>query len=370
MTCASMTAPPLRWLFSPRQDVLLFGGSALASLLLVAVGRGFGVGAVTPLWAWVLLVVGIDVAHVWSTLFRVYLDGDEVRRRPGLYWSAPLLAYVLGVLAYQASALTFWRVLAYVAVWHFVRQQVGWMALYGRRSGSAPRELRFDAAVIYAATLGPVLWWHAHLPRPFEWFVEGDFLEGLPEGVGSLALVLDGALLGAWLSLQVARAARRQRVHPGKLLLVVCTWVVWFGGIVLATNDFAFTAMNVVLHGVPYLALSFRYARGRQQDDGGYSGLGRLVRYGLPAFLTALLALAWLEEFAWDTLVWHERPSLFSAGGFELGPPLLALVVPLLALPQTTHYLLDGFVWRSKENPLLARRLGWAAEAATPARPS
>lgn len=363
-----MTAPPLRWLFSARLDALLFGGSALGSVLLVAVGQGFGAGAVTPLWAWVLLVMGIDVAHVWSTLFRVYLDGDEVRRRPGLYWGAPVLAYVVGVLAYQASALTFWRLLAYVAVWHFARQQVGWMALYGRRDQSSPRILRFDAAVVYAATLGPVVWWHAHLPRPFEWFVDGDFVEGLPPSVGTVALALDGAVLGAWLLVQGVRAARGARVHPGKLLLVASTTVVWFGGIVLASNDFAFTAMNVVLHGVPYLALSFRYARGRQAEATGYQGPGRLVRYGLPAFLLALLALAWVEELAWDTLVWHERPALFGAGGFELGPLLLALVVPLLALPQTTHYLLDGFIWRSKENPLLARRLGWASPLA--AQPS
>jgi hypothetical protein len=27
--------------------------------------------------------------------------------------------------------------------------------------------------------------------------------------------------------------------------------------------------------------------------------------------------------------------------------------VPLLTLPQATHYLLDGFVWRARENPAL-----------------
>ena len=36
----------------------------------------------------------------------------------------------------------------------------------------------------------------------------------------------------------------------------------------------------------------------------------------------------------------------------------LALVVPLLAVPQLTHYLLDGFVWRVRsENPVLRREL-------------
>ncbi|MEO6979448.1 MAG: hypothetical protein ABI113_13750 [Mucilaginibacter sp.] len=28
---------------------------------------------------------------------------------------------------------------------------------------------------------------------------------------------------------------------------------------------------------------------------------------------------------------------------------VLALVVPLLALPQSTHYVLDGFIWRVKK---------------------
>jgi hypothetical protein len=32
--------------------------------------------------------------------------------------------------------------------------------------------------------------------------------------------------------------------------------------------------------------------------------------------------------------------------------------VPLLALPQATHYLLDAWIWRVKGNPELARRLG------------
>jgi hypothetical protein len=213
--------------------------------------------------------------------------------------------------------------------------------------------LRLDALAVYAATLGPVVWWHAHLPRAFWWFVEGDFVAGLPAWVGSVALVLHGAVLAAWL------VASAFDFHPGKFALLFATWLAWFGGIVLARSDFAFTAMNVVLHGVPYVVLTYRYAQGRQRD-GGYGRLSALVRAGVPAFFAVLLALAFAEEFFWDKLVWHERPQLFGAGGFELAAPLLALVVPLLALPQTTHYVLDAFIWRSRENPRLNERLGWA----------
>jgi hypothetical protein len=342
-----------RWLFSARADTAAFLGAALAAGLLAGLGSALGIGSETPLWAWVLLVLCIDVAHVWSTLFRVYLDVSELRRRPLLYFAAPLGCWLAGVFAYHASAALFWRGLAYLAAWHFVRQQVGFMALYGRRAGSPRWQRRLDETAIYAATLGPLLWWHAHLPRAFWWFVEGDFASGLPAWCGTAALAAHFAVLGVWLL-----AWLRHR-HLGKLVFLAATFLAWFGGIVLAQNDFQFTVMNVTLHGVPYLLLNFRYARGREVDDDGYGRLSALVRLGLPAFAAVVLGLAFTEELAWDRLVWHERGALFGHAGLELTAPALALVVPLLAVPQTTHYLLDAFVWRGKENPDLAARLGW-----------
>jgi hypothetical protein len=41
------------------------------------------------------------------------------------------------------------------------------------------------------------------------------------------------------------------------------------------------------------------------------------------------------------------------------GPEALALIVPLLALPQATHYVLDGWIWRARGNPGLQQRLGF-----------
>ncbi|HWP42542.1 MAG TPA: hypothetical protein VNO14_04855, partial [Blastocatellia bacterium] len=66
-------------------------------------------------------------------------------------------------------------------------------------------------------------------------------------------------------------------------------------------------------------------------------------------FLFVLWALAYIEELFWDRTLWHERDYLF-------GSPLdvasfKVLIVPLLALPQLTHYVLDGFIWRRKSNP-------------------
>ncbi|MCY1031748.1 hypothetical protein OV207_09810 [Corallococcus sp. BB11-1] len=353
-----LLAPTQAWLFGPSVDLAVFAGSALASVAFVLAAPWLGAVGDTPAWAWLLFVVGVDVAHVWSTLFRTYLDGEEVERRPGLYVGAPLAAYAVGVLAYSASPGAFWTVFAYVALFHFIRQQYGWAALYDRKARASAWERRLDAAAVYAATLGPVIWWHANLPRAFWWFMEHDFLAGLPRWAGTAALAAHAVVLGAWAVFQGARVARGAGLQAGKVLLVAATWVAWFGGIVLARDDFAFTVMNVMLHGVPYFALLFRYARGRHAE-GGFGAKGVLLRAGLPGFLLFLGVLALLEEGLWDLLVWHDRPVLFGDSGLALEADLMALVVPLLALPQATHYVLDAFVWKAGREPALLNRLGW-----------
>ena len=364
-----LLAPTQAWLFGRGVDLTVFAGSALVSVAFVLAAPWLGAAGDTPAWAWLLFVVGVDVAHVWSTLFRTYLDGEEVSRRPGLYVGAPLAAYAAGVFAYMASPGAFWSLFAYVALFHFIRQQYGWAALYDRKARVSAFERRLDAAAIYAATLGPVVWWHANLPRAFWWFVENDFLSGLPPWMGTAALGAHAAVLTLWAGFQALRIARGEGVQAGKVLLVVATWVAWFGGIVLARDDFAFTVMNVVLHGVPYFALLFRYARGRHAE-GGFGGLGVLLRAGLPGFLLFLVGLALVEEGLWDVLVWHDRPVLFGDGAPALEADVLALVVPLLALPQATHYVLDAFIWKAGREPALLDRLGWTRAAPGPSNVS
>ena len=110
------------WLFSARTDLTVFLGSAVVSLLALWIGARAGMlYSDTPDWAWVPAVLLIDVAHVWSTSFRVYLDTDELKRRPWLYSLVPLLGLAVGIALYSEGELVFWRALAYLAVFHFIR---------------------------------------------------------------------------------------------------------------------------------------------------------------------------------------------------------------------------------------------------------
>ena len=147
--------------------------------------------------------------------------------------------------------------------------------------------------------------------------------------------------------------ARRGPTSWGKHLVVATTAACWYIGIVLVDGDLAFTVTNVLIHGVPYVALIFVYGRAvAAADPITAAGPGaRLLARGVLVFAASLWAVAYLEELLWDRAVWHDRPHLF---GGDLGlDDAHTFLVPLLALPQLTHYVLDGFLWRRGHNPRL-----------------
>ena len=334
-----------RWIHSPVFDGALILGPAVVSVLLVLFVPTLRAERLPP-WGWLVLVVGIDVAHVWSSLYRTYLDPDELRRRRTHYVATPLICFGAGVVLYSLGSLAFWRVLAYLAVLHFVRQQYGFVMLYRHRSGERGRlDATIDKAAIYAAMLYPLTYWHATDDRAFAWFVAGDFLR-LPAWTAGAAGVLYAGALGAFAVRQGQPAVRGEPLSWGKIGIVASTAASWYVGIVAFNSDFAFTVTNVVAHGLPYLALVWLY--GRRKWIAPTSWRTWLYRPALLwVFVGVTILLAYLEEGAWDLLVWREHASLF--GGWRL-PTLpdevLAVIVPALILPQATHYVLDAWIWK------------------------
>lgn len=370
----ALTSPPSwvkgPWMWGPRADVAVFGGSAAVALALVALAPALGrAGSVGP-WTFLILVVGIDVAHVYSTLFRTYFDRAELGRRPFLYAGVPAACFVVLTAVSLLASKYLWTVLAYLALFHFVRQQAGWVAIYRARARAAGApsttlDRVIDDGAIYASTLVPVFHWHANLPRNFVWFIEGDFL-ALPHAPWmasfvNAAFVVLGLALFCYLVNAVRRALRHRCLELGKHAVVLTTAATWFVGIVGTNGDFTFTAANVIPHGVPYLVFLYVYAR-RKADHAPTSNVAKLLARGAVGFVALLVAIAFFEELLWDRLVWHSHAELF---GFvteaELTGAALTILVPLLMVPQATHYVLDAVLWRRKDTSSeQARAMGFA----------
>ena len=348
------------------QDLVVFGGSALLALALVALGQitGWSSGAL-PEWGWLAFVLGVDVAHVWATLFRTYLDGEEFRRHMQRYLVIPGCCYAACVLTHLYDGALFWRILAYVALFHFIRQQSGWVAIYRSRSryhGALDRWL--DNGVVYAGTGFPVVYWHAHLDQTqFAWFVEGDFVNWSEVATAILPWShwIWIAAHALFFIRQIHLVARTRTLQLGKIVVVLATSAAWYVGIVGTNSDFNFSVTNVIVHGVPYIALLWFYAKARRIRAPHLVG-SQIVASGLGVFLGFLLLMAFIEEMAWDRLVWHHRGWLFGGSEVQLSDLGRSLIVPLLALPQVTHYVLDGILWKSRQaGPAQLEAFGFAS---------
>lgn len=358
-----MSAHKQAWLHSFSVDGLFILSPPFLCLAAVMLFPAYFQQADVSLAAWIALVLLIDVAHVYSTLFRTYFEKATVAHYKQLLWVVPLAAWITGALVHSLNSDLFWRILAYLAVYHFIRQQYGFMQLYARKEQRKKWESAVDTVAIYTATLYPLLFWHLDGARNFHWFIQGDFwLTPYPALLPLLNLLYCGILL-TYILKEVRVVLNNKTFNIARNLLVSGTFLSWYLGIVYYNGDLIFTLFNVVSHGVPYLTLVWIYGRKKQVHTANAPDrLYRLEKIifsttGIILFLLLVFALAYLEEGLWDGLVWRERASFFSP--FEILPAisdhaLLSLIVPLLAVPQITHYVLDGFIWRVRKDKQLS----------------
>lgn len=292
-------------------------------------------------YTWLFLIVFVDVAHVYSTLFKTYFVKGEVQKRKLLYWGIPALSWILGIALFQFGSLVFWSALALAAVFHFIRQQYGFMRIYARFEPNNWNK-KIDEIAVYSATVYPMLYWFK-TPRAFTWFVENEFewLKNLPDYTG-LITVIYAVILTVWILKTVFEVFKTGKFNIPKTALIAGTYLSWYFGIVYFNNDLVFTFLNVISHGIPYIALVYiREIRQKEKYQ-----LERLSVFksvlGIFLFIGVILGFAFFEEFLWEVLVWNEHFSL----DFHISENVLQFLVPMLVVPQLSHYLLDGFIWK------------------------
>lgn len=295
-------------------------------------------------YTWLFLIVFIDVAHVYATLFKTYLVSSEYRKRRKLLIALPVVCFGIGLLLFSFGSRVFWSVLAYVAVFHFIRQQYGFMRLYARNEEKTRVNRWFDALVIYTGTGFPMLYWFLSSPRAFNWFVEEEFFRFENEKVIEVLTWIYALVMLLYVLRTGYKSIKENYFNIPKNAIITGTALSWYFGIVYFNNDLVFTLLNVVSHGIPYMALIY-LKEINQKEVSELGVLHHLKEFkGVLLYVGILLLIAFSEEYLWEILVWEEQFSLnmVSFSNYQF------LVVPLLTVPQFTHYLLDGFIWKSK----------------------
>lgn len=347
------------WIISGPIDLLVFLLPVWILWIVFFSNASFFENAQLPIWAWVVFILGIDVSHVWSSLYRTYLDKEEFQAQKRVLIFAPIIALGLSVVLLNISMLTFWRAMAYLAVFHFIKQQYGFIALYKLKAQDKVKWFISDKWMTYIATLYPVVYWHFNSESTFNWFVSNDFfqLHGLFANSQILSYVFTGLnvvywlLIVAWVLHQVNAKRKGETVSTGKVLWMLTTAVNWWFGIVFFNSDVIFSISNVVAHGIPYLGLIYFYrlrkTEIKQQERSRL--FQRLKWIGL--LVLTVLIFAFVEEYFWDMLVYRDHFVFFESvypyhwEQLTTGWPI-TIAIALLALPQQVHYIIDGFIWK------------------------
>lgn len=341
------------WLVNPTIECFLIALPPFAvSLFVVVAAPWLANQTMSTLW-WIICIVGIDVSHVYATLYRTYFDPEQRKKYRSKLFFIPLMSFVIGAILYQFGSFVFWRVLAYIAVFHFIRQQYGLMRLYSRNEKHVGLK-NIQHALIYLATLYPLIYWHCYGPFQFHWFTETDFIFHLPAVVEQVVQYMYGLLILIYAYVLIHVWRKYREFNMPAFLVVTGTMLSWYIGIVYCKFDVGFTLLNVVSHGVPYMTLVWIIGK-RNADQVLHKHHSNRtwhrifsLRY-LPVFLLILWVFSYIEEGVWDMTVWHEHNEIF--GIFQrlfkhYHPVLNQLVVPILIVPQLTHYILDGFIWK------------------------
>ena len=190
-----------------------------------------------------------------------------------------------------------------------------------------------------------MLYWMMSADRQFVWFVDQEFVTLFSPQILPILTAVYLSVIGVYVVRAMVQCFTG-RFNLPKNLIIIGTYLSWYIGIVHYNHPLIFTLLNVVSHGVPYMALVyFADISGKSRQ---FTLVGKLLSWqGLCVYLAILLGLALMEEALWELAVWGEHFS----DEFLLDTTWLWLVVPLLALPQLTHYVLDGFIWRKPKRP-------------------
>lgn len=334
------------WIHKSKTDLAFILSPTFVVLIIVILGQNWlaKIEESYSFYTWLFLIIFVDVAHVYATLFKTYFVKSEFQRRKKLFISLPIICFIIGSVLFAFGSHFFWSVMAYIAVFHFIRQQYGFMRLYSRYEDKTYAWI--DNLMIYATMIYPMLYWFLSPDRKFNWFVENEFIRFENK---TLVVVLGWIyifLIAFYTLRTIYISIKNNYFNIPKNILILGTALSWYFGIVYYNNDLVFTLLNVVSHGVPYMALIYlnEIDKRKVSDLKNLNFLKGLK--GVFFFILILLIIAFSEEYLWEILVWSEH---FSIKAYDFSEWHF-LFVPLLTVPQFTHYLLDGFIWKKNKS--------------------
>lgn len=351
-----------KWfLYSPVYDSIFFFLPFVITIIFALLVSSFfpeiAQSWLSPVWFLVFIIV-FDVWHVWWTLYRAYFHKKNFSSHkklllivPGVSFLTLGFLWIISLLSWREIYLYPVYFLAWMAVFHFIKQQVGFVLLYGKKEWWEHNYLvrRSDQVITWMVTLIPMMYWWTHYDIiSFEWFEPWEFqiLADIIPQIPFLWLIYFLGILIYILS-QILFSMHWHRVNPLKYLYILGTAVVWYLWIVHYNSALLFGFGNILVHGMNYYGIIIGSSLVEKEN---YWRIFQKIIFKMIYLLVpcSLILFAFLEEFFWNQFVWREDTRIFwdFFYGITLSEIVTLCIIAILGSIQLTHYILDRYIWR------------------------
>ncbi len=277
----------------------------------------------------IIFLAFFDIPHALSSFQQVYKAEKRSQFKYLLFVPLVLFVSLVG-LFYWLPKLAF-SLVAYLSIFHVIRQQYGWMRFSQVKSGHllTSAQIRFDKVLIYSLTCLPLLMLHTGQNlqnEDFGWLMPGDLFFFPNQSIFKAALILFWAVLLSYVTYNIWGHRSNLRFPLGKLIIFLSTGLAWYGGIYF--NIHGEQAIYIDgLHAAPYLWLVFKVQPLKKKEKSW---------------------VAWLQYYtplAMGGLLWA---FLFYRFGFSPSSMTTAFMLGMLVTISTSHYIFDAFIWKIK----------------------
>lgn len=333
----------VRWIVSPRYDMIFFIGSCVLTFLFfglykIAHNFGFFLRGDSILITYFLFTAFFDHPHILQTFSRTHYDKEEFAKRKNLYtWGLGgfiAVGFVFMFLKWEAYLIVG---AAIYGTWHIIKQHWGFIKIYkALNDDREPVDNVIDGAAYfigmfscffndYGDVRGPVI-----VYRDIQVYVPS-----LPGDWGEASWYLFLALATLVVLRQAMRVGQGKPFNAPKLLLMsAALGTHYFIFFATATPFLVAEALETAYHDVQYHGWMMHYQRKRFADVSKvvWKWLGVGLLYGVIVGVIEICGL--LRPDSWA--MW-------------LFVPFTMIVV--------FHYYVDGLIWRIRDYPELRELL-------------
>lgn len=331
------------WVFSQQEDLWVFIGPLILAYSLLAIMHftGMSIFADGPDFFYYYVALFVDGSHGITTFVRLSQKQDISKEQKIFFFLLPAIIWLLILSLIQMQFSYIEIMISYFAIYHFIKQQYGWLRITSVKTQSLTQTEEFlDKMMIYNVTLFPIFYW-SFIKTNFGWYGPNDIIKFYDHAwMKPVLIIIHITLSLIYLYFQVHANKHRTHTPWGKYLIIAVTWVAWVIPIVILESHIAKVLCFAIPHGLQYYYINFKVqsqSNNKTQTSPRQSLVPYLLRFYL-AFVFIELLIMSVDKKMIEFLSLHYTVYQQSGSSF------LALV----SVFQIWHFIADGYIWKIK----------------------